>query len=137
MRTASLKAIFITQSMMLAIMLMMVALTAHAADVNWHSYSNAIYKKAKQENKKILLYGYTKQCPYCARMNRYTFVNNTVADVINKKYIAVKIDTGVEKVVAEQYGMYIVPTILILNAQGSILSSIYGYQEPSELIKKI
>lgn len=137
MRTVSLKAIFITQSMLLAIMLMMMTMSAHAAGVNWHAYSNTIFKQARQENKQILLYGYTRQCPYCARMNGYTFVNNTVADTINKKYIAVKIDTRTDAAIADHYGMYIVPTIIILNAQGGIVTSIYGYQEPSELLRKI
>lgn len=137
MQTAKRPITFITHSILLAVLLMMMTLTVHAAGVNWRSYSNDIFKQAKQENKEILLYGYTKQCPYCARMNHYTFTSNSVADAINKKYIAVKIDTGNETALADKYGMYIVPTILILNAQGGVLNSIYGYQEPSELLRKI
>ncbi len=137
MRTASLPFSFKLYSLMLAVTLMMVSLTAHAASVNWQSYSPAIFKQAKAAHKMVLLYGFSPRCQYCARMNSYTLVNTRVVSKINNKYVAAKIDTTRQSTTADQYSMHVIPAIVIMNSNGSVINTIYGYNDPDELLGKL
>jgi len=60
--------------------------------VDWHSWSNATLKKAKDENKLIFLsIGYST-CHWCHVMEEESFVKQEVADVLNKSFISIKVD---------------------------------------------
>ncbi|SMB95192.1 hypothetical protein SAMN00017405_0348 [Desulfonispora thiosulfatigenes DSM 11270] len=60
--------------------------------VDWHSWSSEAFDKATQENKPIFLsIGYST-CHWCHVMERESFEDEEVAEVLNKHYIAIKVD---------------------------------------------
>ncbi len=65
----------------------------HANDpVNWHVWSDDIFKKAKKENKLVLLsIGYSA-CHWCHVMQNESFKNEDIAKIMNTHYYCVKID---------------------------------------------
>lgn len=128
---------FTVQSIFLAVMLMMVTLAAHADSVKWRSYSNDVFKAAKASHRMVLLYGFSPRCQYCAMMNSKTFMDSSVVSKVNKNYIPVKVNILSDVSVAKKYNIYMIPTMIILNSNGDIVSSIYGFQEPSELLGKL
>ncbi|KNF07688.1 thioredoxin domain protein [Gottschalkia purinilytica] len=60
--------------------------------VNWYSWSEEAFQKAKEEDKPIFLsIGYST-CHWCHVMERESFEDEEVADVLNKYFIAIKVD---------------------------------------------
>ena len=60
--------------------------------VNWMSWNNKAFEKAKKENKMIFLsIGYST-CHWCHVMEEESFENEEVAKILNKNYISIKVD---------------------------------------------
>lgn len=60
--------------------------------VNWLPWSNSAFEKAKQENKLVLIsIGYSS-CHWCHVMERESFEDPTVAQLMNENFICIKVD---------------------------------------------
>ncbi|MCH8977828.1 MAG: thioredoxin domain-containing protein [Armatimonadetes bacterium] len=60
--------------------------------VDWHPWGDAAFKKAKDEDKLVFLsIGYST-CHWCHVMEEESFADEDVAAVMNKSYIAIKVD---------------------------------------------
>ncbi|RLW61557.1 MAG: thioredoxin [gamma proteobacterium symbiont of Stewartia floridana] len=71
--------------------------------VDWHPWSEAAFQKAKQENKPIFLsIGYST-CHWCHVMERESFENLPIAALLNRDFIAIKVDRESHPDVDEVY----------------------------------
>lgn len=60
--------------------------------VNWYPWCNEALEKAKEENKLIIIsIGYAA-CHWCHVMEHESFEDSTVAEIMNKYYISIKVD---------------------------------------------
>ena len=60
--------------------------------VDWHPWGAEAFEKARQENKAIFLsIGYST-CHWCHVMERESFENEEIAALLNRDYIAIKVD---------------------------------------------
>ena len=60
--------------------------------VHWHPWGESAFKKAKEENRPVLLsIGYST-CHWCHVMEEESFEDLEVAEYINKHYVAIKVD---------------------------------------------
>src|SRR5512135_221781 len=60
--------------------------------VDWYPWAPEAFEKAKAENKPIFLsIGYST-CHWCHVMERESFENAAVAEVLNREYVAIKVD---------------------------------------------
>lgn len=60
--------------------------------VDWYPWGREAFDKAKKENKPIFLsIGYST-CHYCHVMERESFENDEIAALLNKDYVAIKVD---------------------------------------------
>ena len=60
--------------------------------VKWQSWNEETLKKAKKENKIIILsIGYST-CHWCHVMERESFQDKNVAEFMNKYFISIKVD---------------------------------------------
>jgi hypothetical protein len=60
--------------------------------VNWYPWSDTAFSKAKAENKPIFLsIGYAT-CHWCHVMEKESFEDQAVADLLNRDYICIKVD---------------------------------------------
>ena len=60
--------------------------------VNWYAWGKEAFAAAKRENKPVFLsIGYST-CHWCHVMERESFDNETIAALINKHFIAIKVD---------------------------------------------
>jgi len=68
-------------------------LKAHAADpIDWYPWSSEAFEKAKKEDKLIFLsIGYST-CHWCHVMQRESFKNEEIADILNKNFVSIKVD---------------------------------------------
>lgn len=64
-----------------------------APAVQWLSWNEGIVKATK-ENKKILLYVYTSSCVWCRKMERETFADATVVQLVKSEFVAIKLNAS-------------------------------------------
>ncbi len=72
-------------------------LALHGSDpVDWQDWSPEVLQRAKNENKLILLSSGYFSCHWCHVMQRESYKNPEVAEVLNRFFIPVKIDRELE-----------------------------------------
>ncbi|MFS0656890.1 thioredoxin domain-containing protein [Bacillus sp. 179-C3.3 HS] len=60
--------------------------------VNWYTWSDEAFDKAKRENKPVLVsIGYAT-CHWCHVMAHETFEDHEVADILNEHFVSIKVD---------------------------------------------
>lgn len=60
--------------------------------VDWHPWDDEAFEKAKREDKPVFLsIGYST-CHWCHVMERESFENQEVADILNAKFVSIKVD---------------------------------------------
>lgn len=82
--------------------------------------------KARVEGKLVFLDFSAKWCTPCLYMEETTFKDNRVANKLSDRYIAVKVDVdkSMGKQVKKEFGVKYLPTMLIIDANGSTLKKI-------------
>ena len=60
--------------------------------VNWHSWSQEAFAKAKKDNKPIFLSVGYSTCHWCHVMEHESFEDEAIAEFLNKHFIAIKVD---------------------------------------------
>lgn len=60
--------------------------------VNWVEWSEAAFKKAKKENKLVLISVGYSACHWCHVMEHESFENEEVAELMNKHLVCIKVD---------------------------------------------
>ena len=68
-------------------------LLQHAANpVNWYPWGEQAFAAARESNKLIFLSVGYSTCHWCHVMERESFENSEVAEIMNEKFINVKVD---------------------------------------------
>ncbi|MFZ0705155.1 MAG: thioredoxin domain-containing protein, partial [Candidatus Korobacteraceae bacterium] len=60
--------------------------------IQWHEWGEEAFARAQQENKPILLDIGAVWCHWCHVMDRESYESAEVADIINREFVAVKVD---------------------------------------------
>ena len=102
-------------------------------EIKWYDFEEGL-KKAKQENKLVLLDISAKWCHYCNLMETTTYSNPEIIKIINQYYTPIKVDADLRKEINKKYNQGGLPTTAILTSDGQIL---YGnlYLPPEDLKK--
>ncbi len=75
--------------------------------VDWYSWSEEAFKKAKEENKPIFLsIGYSS-CHWCHVMEHESFENEEIAKIMNKNFINIKVDREERPDIDQLYMEYV------------------------------
>lgn len=107
--------------------------------INWLTFEQAL-AESKKSKRKIFIDVYTDWCGWCKKMDASTFSNQKMADYLNKKYYAVKLDaesmktfeykgkTVSERELAGQiFQVSSYPTTVYLDENFDMLSPVPGY----------
>src|SRR3989344_9290915 len=89
--------------------------------IKWLEWSKESFEKAKKENKPILLDIFGVWCFWCHRMED-TYSDDLVAELINEKFIPIKVDTDKRPDVNERYNQGGWPTTAFLAPSGHIIT---------------
>jgi thioredoxin-related protein len=109
-----------------------------ATKMRWYSFNQGI-KKAVQQKKPIIIDFYADWCHWCQQMDKDLFRNREIVRTLNKKYIAIRINTQKNtpitfkgKVYSPQefsraLGVSGLPTIVFMDKNGQLVTKIPGY----------
>ena len=122
--------------------------------VKWYSIEE-VQELVKTEKRKIYIDIYTDWCGWCKQMDKNTFTNDEVADLLNTKFYAVKLDgeakvditfrdhtfkfvpqgrNGYHELAATLLqGKMSYPTSVFLDEDLNVLTPLPGYQTPDKL----
>jgi len=103
-------------------------------DANWE----AALIQAKEENKIVFVDAYTTWCGPCKKMTKQVFTSKKVGKFFNDKFINVKMDMEKPqgKTLGSSYNVFVYPTLLFVDAYGSLVHRVAGYQDVNSLLEE-
>lgn len=86
-----------------------------AADnrIAWHTFAEGEMLR-REEGKTAMLYFHAAWCQYCTLMEENTFTDPTVVELINRHFIAIKVDVDAQQKIAAQFGVRGLPATVFL-----------------------
>lgn len=112
------------------------ALEARASDktlVRFRSFDNSIFAEAKRDNKFVLLDLEAVWCHWCHVMDEKTYGNEAVADLLNSRFICVKVDQDAQPDLSVKYEDYGWPATIIFDGDGREIVKRSGYINPEKM----
>jgi len=104
--------------------------TAKPSEIVWQSWSDDLFEQAQRENKFVLLDLEAVWCHWCHVMEEVTYKNPMVVNLINKKYIPVRVDQEANPGLASRYEDFGWPATIIFAPDGSEIITRSGYMDP-------
>lgn len=98
-------------------------------NIKWHSFKEGM-EFGKMNQKKVFLYFYSDSCGYCGEMEKVTFKDISVIDILDKNFISVKVNADKERKTASSYNVRGLPGNWFIREDGEIISNVPGYIPP-------
>lgn len=113
-----------------------VAEAAPKAEDFWMSQDlEGALRKAKAENKLVLVDIYAEWCAQCKELDHKTWPDADVKAWIAKNVIAIRIDTDKQRPdLAKRLEVRSYPSVILLDAEGKEQRRILGFQKPKEML---
>ncbi|MBA1438032.1 MAG: thioredoxin fold domain-containing protein [Epsilonproteobacteria bacterium] len=103
--------------------------------------------KLKTNNKTLMIYLHKTGCPYCERLEEFTFDDDKVAAYMKKHFVLLSFNASIkkDKVVykkewfsnkkfGEHLGYDFYPVVLFINKKGEIIQTALGYIEEDQFL---
>ncbi len=108
--------------------------SAQAAEgIHWEPWSPAVFAEAKAEHRFVLLDLEAVWCHWCHVMDAETYADPKVIALMNKSYIAVKVDQDSDPALSDRYGDYGWPATIVFAADGSEIVKRQGFMPPANM----
>jgi thiol:disulfide interchange protein len=98
-----------------------------APTLSWQPWSDSIFDQARREHKFVLLDLQAVWCHWCHVMDVKTYADPHVMELINSRYIAVRVDQDSRPDLASRYQDYGWPATVVFNSDGSEIVKRQGY----------
>ncbi|HEY5094758.1 MAG TPA: DUF255 domain-containing protein [Candidatus Eremiobacteraceae bacterium] len=92
-----------------------------AAEIRWREWGEAPFAESAEEAKPVLLAISAVWCHWCHVMDETTYSTDAVIDLINERFVPVRVDNDRRPDVNARYNMGGWPTTAILTADGEIV----------------
>ena len=114
-------------------------------EMTWNSFNTGI-KEAKTSQKKVLIDVYTDWCTWCKKMDATTYTDPKVQKYLKKHFVIIKLNAEGNGTISyagqtlspaefsQGMGVNGYPATLFLNSDGSPITILPGYSEPSMFI---
>ena len=99
---------------------------AKEAELQWHTSLPEALEAAREANTLVFVDVYAEWCGWCEKLKAETFPHPNVQERL-KDFSLLKIDIDQQSELAEGFGVTGVPTLLILNAEGDVVTRQAGF----------
>ncbi|WP_394844188.1 DUF255 domain-containing protein [Pendulispora brunnea] len=100
--------------------------------LDWAPFDARTFERAKRERKFIVLDGSAEWCHWCHVMESTTYHDAKVASVLQRHFIAAKVDVDARPDIEERYRAWGWPATVIFSPDGDELGKYRGYMAPGE-----
>lgn len=101
--------------------------------IHWQAWSPQVFAEAKAEHRFVLLDLEAVWCHWCHVMDAETYADPKVIALMNKSYLAVKVDQDSDPALADRYGDWGWPATIVFAADGSEIVKHQGFMPPSNM----
>jgi uncharacterized protein YyaL (SSP411 family) len=101
--------------------------------VSWLPWSKESFEKAHSQDKPILLGISAVWCHWCHIMDQATYMDSTVAKLIDEKFVPIRVDRDQRPDIDKRYNMGGWPTTAFLTPDGDVLTG-GTYFPPSQML---
>jgi thioredoxin-related protein len=105
-------------------------LSSSWTDLRWRTDYNSARKEAVERGLPLLIDFGTADCFWCKKLDAVTFRDPRVANLMNQRFILLKIDADRDLHLANQLQIESYPTLILAEASGKILEKVKGYKDP-------
>jgi len=106
-----------------------------AAAVDWNAWSEAVFERARQEKRFVLLDLEAVWCHWCHVMDRETYADPAVQSLLERHYIAVKVDQDSRPDLSRRYEDYGWPATIVFAPDGSEIVKRRGFIPPERFAR--
>ena len=119
----------VPKTLLFALALFLFALTAHADQV-----AEGL-KRAKAQNKEVVMYFFSQYCPYCDAMDQNVLADSDVSASLKKDLVYIRADVDKRPELARKYQIRGYPTTILAESNGKIIANIPGYIPKKDFLK--
>lgn len=107
---------------------------AQAQDIRWRPDYASARKEAAATGKPMFLDFGTENCLWCRKLDATTFRDRAVVELLNDKFIPVKVDGERDERLTQSVGVQAFPTLVLVSAEGKIVGRHEGFTDVAKLM---
>jgi len=125
-------------SFIIVILFLLSTILSAQDSLQWTDSFPAAIKKAKNENKVIMIDFSSDRCGWCKKLEETTYQDSNVINFLNDNVIPTKINSSLSenKSITNSYNISGFPTTIFINPDSSEIDRIIGYLPAEQFIKK-
>jgi len=102
--------------------------------LSWHKSVAGAKLEAKKRGSLILVDVYGRRCPWCTKLEKHTFEDAEVKAKL-QDFTLLKVNASEDRDFMRRYGVRGLPTTVILNANGKLITKQPGYLPPKDYLR--
>jgi len=106
---------------------------AQSPALHWQPWSQAAFEQARREHRFVLFHLEAVWCHWCHVMDATTYKDPKVIQLLNSRYVLVRVDQDSRPDLSNRYEDYGWPATVVFAADGSEIVKRQGYLEPEEM----
>lgn len=122
--------------MLICSMLLLASLAAQG-QIQWVGGWQPALQAARQGNKPLFVYFYSNKANECFRFQRDTLTNADVVGYVNANFVGLAVDSTVVRDLTVQFGVFKVPSVLLLAPDGKEFARFVTYYPPAQLVESL
>ena len=108
--------------------------TQPASKISWWEWDEPAFQAARSEGKPVLLALTATWCHWCHVMDRTTYSDAQVIELVNDSFIPVKVDVDQRPELSARYNQGGFPSVAFLDSDGQLISG-RVYTPPAEMLQ--
>ncbi len=99
----------------------------------WSEWSDDLFTRAQAEQRFVILDLEAVWCHWCHVMEKTTYANPEVKELLASKYLPVRVDQDANPDLSSRYGDWGWPATIVFGPDGTEIAKIRGYIEPERM----
>ena len=105
-----------------------------ASEISWWDWDDQAFQAARSEAKPVLLALTATWCHWCHVMDRTTYADPQVIELVNRSFVPVRVDVDQRPELSARYNQGGFPSVAFLDCDGQVISG-RVYTPPAEMVQ--